>query len=259
MTKPGRIRLDREGHVAMVTLDRPGAHNALTLEMYEQLGDICDGFAADADLRAVIFRGAGGRAFSAGTDIAVLSAFATAADGIAYERSMDGYLDRVAAVPVPTVAVVEGLAVGGGLNIAAACDIRMATKDARFGVPIARTLGGCLSMSNFAVLVDTFGSGRARRMLMLGDLLGAEEALACGFLARVADRGDLDTAVNEVTETLVANAPITQRVSKAALARLRRTTVPDGDDLIAACYGSDDFGEGVRSFFDKRRPTWRGK
>ena len=211
MSAIGTVDCRYDGEIAHVTLNRPQALNALTMEMYGALGAICERLADGEEQRVVVFRGAGGRAFSAGTDIGVLAEFTSAADGLAYERSMDHYLDLVASIPVPTVAIIEGLAVGGGLNIAAACDIRVATDDSRFGAPIARTLGSCLSMRNFAGLLSAFGGSRAKRMLMLGELLDAEEALASGFLARIASRPDFEAAVDELIGTLLANAPITQR------------------------------------------------
>ena len=160
-----------------------------------------------------VFRGAGGKAFVAGTDIAQFAAFRSADDGLAYEAKMEGFIGGLEALPVPTLAVIEGFAIGGGLAIAAACDLRIATPGSRFGVPIARTLGNCLSMANCARLVAAFGASRAKRILLLAENLSAEEALAAGFLAEIVAPGDLERRVAELTRQLANHAPITMRVS----------------------------------------------
>ena len=256
----GTVSYREDGQVGYILFDRPEARNALTWNMYEQLHAICTGRLAEpGDLRAVVLRGAGGKAFIAGTDIAQFEAFSGAEDGIAYEAKMDAILAAVAAVPIPMVAIIEGWAVGGGLNIAACCDIRIATRGSRFGAPVARTLGNCLSASNYARLLAGFGEGRARRMLLLGEMLEAEEALAAGFLARLVETEKLNDTVDAVVARLLANAPLTLRAGKAALSRLLAPPVPEMNDLIALCYGSEDFREGVRAFLAKQPPAWRGR
>ena len=135
------MRYSRDGEIATVIFDRPAARNAMTWRMYEQLGEACARIRSEDGLRVAVFRGAGGKAFIAGTDIAQFQAFGSGEDGIAYEAKMEDYIAGVEALPVPTLAVIEGFAIGGGLAIAAACDLRIATPGSRFGVPIARTLG----------------------------------------------------------------------------------------------------------------------
>ena len=172
---------------------------------------------------------------------------------------MEGILAGVETLPMPTLAVIEGFAIGGGLAIAAACDLRIATPGSRFGVPIARTLGNCLSITNYARLVAALGASRAKRMLLLGENLSAEEALAAGFLMDIVEAGDLDRRVAELCSRLAQHAPITMRVSKEAIGRLLHAGLPEGDDLVRACYGSEDFRLGVEAFADKREPRWTGK
>lgn len=257
MSTDGRVSYQREGAVGRIGFDRPDALNAMTPAMYAQFDAACREAAADAALRVVVLRGTGGKSFVAGSDISQFLAFETGEDGVAYEREMEAHLAALLSIPVPVVAMIEGYAVGGGLNIAACCDIRLATAGTRFGVPIARTVGNCLAMSNYARLVAGFGEGRARRMLLLGEMIEADEALAVGFLSRVVAQADAEEALAKVVDRLAGNAPVTLRVSKAALARLAGLNA-EGEDLIRDAYGSDDFRAGVRAFVAKTKPDWKG-
>lgn len=258
MSADGRVSYARDGRVGRITFERPAARNAMTPAMYVEFTHACAAAAADRDARLVVLRGAGGKAFVAGSDISQFLDFKTADDGVAYEREMESHLAALLAIPVPVLAVVEGWAVGGGLNIAACADLRIATPGSKFGVPIARTVGNCLAMSNYARLVAGFGEGRAKRMLLLGEMIEADEALAAGFLMRIVAAEDIEATVASVAETIEAESPVSLEVSKRALQRLA-DSAPDGDDLIRQAYGSADFSEGVRAFLDKRKPTWKGR
>lgn len=255
----GQVRWSIEGSIATVIFDRPQARNAMTWAMYEQLSDLCERFAGDPAVRVVALRGAGGEAFVAGTDIAQFQDFQGGEAGVAYERRIDECIARIETLPMPTVAVIEGWCVGGGLAIATACDFRVATKDSRLGVPIAKTLGNCLSMANLARLSAAFGVQRLKRMLMLAELLDAEEALACGFLQQVCETGEVEQVAADLCARLSALAPVTQAVSKEGLRRLNTASLPDGEDLIRHCYGSADFREGVAAFVARRPPRWTGR
>ena len=210
----GEVRYVRDGAVATVIFDRPAARNAMTWRMYQQLGEACARMQQEEGLRVAVFRGAGGKSFIAGTDIAQFQDFRTGEDGIAYEEKMEITIGGIEALPIPTLAVVEGLAIGGGLAIAAACDLRIATPGSRFGVPIARTLGNCLSMANYARLVAALGASRAKRVLLLAENLSADEALAGGFLSEIVSVRSRQ-ARRQLTERLAHHAPITMRVSKS--------------------------------------------
>jgi enoyl-CoA hydratase len=255
----GATRLSIDGAVASVVFDRPAARNAMTWAMYEQLGAICDQLAATPAVRVVSFRGSGGQAFVAGTDIEQFKDFDEGAAGVAYEQRIDECMSRMDALPMPTVAIIEGWAVGGGLAIATACDIRIATPSARLGVPIARTLGNCLSISNLARLVAAFGRPRVQRMLIGAEILAAEEALACGYLAQLVQAEAIDAAAANLCARLAALAPVTQAVTKEGLRRLMLQHLPDAEDLILRAYGSHDFREGVNAFSEKRSPVWTGR
>ena len=255
----GEVRLVRDGAVATILFDRPQARNAMTWKMYEGLAAACTKLNSDKSIRVAVFRGVGGKAFIAGTDIAQFQEFTSAEQGVAYETKMEGYLSTLEALPMPTLAVVEGWAIGGGLAIAACCDLRIATTGSQFGVPIARTLGNCLSVANYARLVAAMGLARAKRMLLMAENLPAEAALAAGFLMEVVDPSVLDRRITEICERLNGNAPITMRVTKEAMRRLLQAGLPGGDDLIRACYGSEDFRAGVKAFIEKRTPQWSGR
>ncbi|MDP2239177.1 MAG: enoyl-CoA hydratase/isomerase family protein [Burkholderiales bacterium] len=258
MSDQGAVRYQRTGAVAHITFDRPAARNAMTWTMYEQMAGACKQVAADKEVRVAVFRGAGGKAFVAGTDIGQFRDFKTAEDGVEYERKVAHYLLLVEELPVPTLAVIEGWAIGGGLAIATACDLRIATPGSRFGVPIARTLGNCLSVENNALLVSAFGVARTKKMLILAENLTAEEATSAGFLAEIVPPENLDARVNELCARLAGNAPVTMRVTKEAIRRLLHAGMPEGADLIRQCYGSRDFHIGVEAFMTKQEPKWTG-
>jgi enoyl-CoA hydratase/carnithine racemase len=255
----GSVHLSLDGGVASVTFDRPEARNAMTWAMYERLRAICEQLRGDASVRVVRFQGAGGEAFVAGTDIAQFQSFTTGEDGVQYERQIDATIGLVASLPMPTVAVVQGWCIGGGLAIASACDFRIATPGAKFGVPIARTLGNCLSIANVAGLVAAFGRPRVQRLLLLADLIGAEEAAACGYVVEVVTADGVEASAQKLCAKLASLAPVTQQVSKEALNRLLRNGLPEAEDLIRRTYGSQDFREGVSAFVAKRPPVWRGR
>ncbi|MGH9385504.1 MAG: enoyl-CoA hydratase [Vicinamibacterales bacterium] len=250
---------DIAGSVGVVTFNRPEARNALTWDMYDALVEACDRAEASEDVRVLIIRGRGG-AFAAGTDIAQFRDFRSGDDGVAYERRLDAVVERIERVMLPTIAEVDGPAVGGGCAIAVACDFRVCSDRARFGVPVARTLGNCLSMANTARLVDMIGSAPTRDILIGARLIDANEALAVGLATRVVASDRLEVEVQELAETLAKHARSTIAATKSMLLRLRdHRRPPPGwvDDIIRQCYGSPEFREGVAAFLEKRTPRWR--
>jgi enoyl-CoA hydratase/carnithine racemase len=209
-----------------------------------------------------ILRGAGGKAFVSGTDIGQFTQFTTRDDALAYERRLDGVFDRLERVAKPTIAQVQGVATGGGCVIALACDLRVCSTEARFGVPIARTLGNCLSAANYARMIDLVGPARVKDLLFTGRLVDAAEALALGLATRVVDGGAIDREVRTLAGTLLAHAPLTLEATKTVVRRIqqaRRLDASLADDFIVACYGSEDFREGVAAFLAKRTPVFTGR
>ena len=249
------------GPLAWITFNRPEARNAMTWEMYESLVAHCDAAETDDGVRVVILRGAGGKAFVAGTDIAQFRGFETPEHGIEYEARLDAVVDRVEALAKPTIAQIEGVATGGGCALAGACDLRVCTPASRFGVPIARTLGNCLSAANHARFLDLIGPARFKEILYTGRLLTAEEAATAGLVNRIVPSDEIETAVRELAKTIAANAPLTIRATKEMIRRVqahRRLDPAAGRDLIVLCYSSADFKEGVEAFLAKRSPVWTG-
>jgi enoyl-CoA hydratase/carnithine racemase len=244
----------RDG-IGHVTLNRPRSRNALTFPMYERLAEI----AADpGEARVLLVTGAGDKAFAAGTDINQFREFETAEDALAYEARIDRVVGTLERCPVPTLAVIAGACTGGGAAIAAGCDMRIAADGARFGFPIARTLGNCLSMANIARLSALIGPARVVEMIFTARLFSAQEALGCGLVNEVLpDPGALRARALELAALLAGHAPLTLRATKEAVRRLRDSLPPDAD-LIRLCYSSRDFKEGMDAFLTKRPPVWTG-
>jgi enoyl-CoA hydratase len=250
----------RDG-IGFATLNRPQARNALTFPMYERLAAVCGEIASDPSVRALVVTGAGDRAFAAGTDISQFRDFRTAEDALAYEARVDRVLVAIEECPKPTIAAIAGACTGGGAAIAAVCDMRLGTADARIGFPIAKTLGNCLSMANYARLAALIGPARVIDLVYTARLVGAEEARSIGLLSEVLpDRAALLARAEELARTLAGHAPLTLRATKEAMRRLRLAArAVEGDDLVAMCFTSDDFREGVESFLARRPAAWKGR
>lgn len=248
--------------IATITFNRPQARNAMTWSMYETLLEHCETVEASPSIRVLILRGAGGKAFVSGTDISQFRSFRKEIDGIEYEKKLDTVIDRLETLTTPTIAAINGVATGGGCVMIVACDIRICTTTSRFGVPIARTLGNCVSASNIARFLDIIGPTRLKDMLYTGRLFSADEAVSSGLVTRVVNSDDFESIVTEYAEMIAGNAPLTIQATKQMVHRVqqhRRIDPELGHDWIGRCYSSDDFREGVSSFLEKRRPLWKGQ
>ena len=243
------VTWELRGPAAWITFDRPDAMNAMTFDMYEQLFAFCEQADATEAVRAVVLRGAGDRAFVAGTDIAQFTAFANGEDGLRYEATIDRIVGRLETVRKPTVALVHGIAMGSGLALAAACDLRVVTPEVRFGLPIARTVGNCLSMANYARLASLLGEARVKDVVFTAREIRADEALAIGLASAIVERAEIEAHVDELCARLAGHAAGTMWATKEALRRLR--PVRDGSDLVRAVYGSEEFRERVAAFLSR--------
>jgi enoyl-CoA hydratase len=250
----------KEGGIAWLTFNRPEARNAMTFGMYDRLGEICTRINADDSVKALVLRGAGDKAFVSGTDISQFRGFSTPQHSLEYEARMDRVFDALEDVRVPTVAAIQGACTGGGAGIAAACDLRLGAPSAKFGFPIARTLGNTLSTRNYARLAALIGVARTKDIILLARLMDAEEMRAIGLLNQVTAENDLYQRAEEVARTAAAHAPLTVRTAKQELNRIVRHWAPAGSrDHVVQTYMSEDFREGIDSFLAKRKPRWRGK
>lgn len=254
----GELLVRRAPGAVEVSFNRPAKHNAFTDAMYVGLLELCAQVRSDREVRVVVLRGAGGRAFAAGNDIGSFRSFTGAADGVAYEARIRRVLDAVASLPQVTLAAVDGICVGGGLAVANACDLRICTPAATFGYPIARTLGNALSASIVLRCVDVFGDPLTREMLLTSRLVTADRAYAVGAVLAVVAPGSLETEVASVVDGIRRAARVTTKVSKEQLrTETSRYDTAADDARLATAYGGADFREGVRAFLAKETPRFR--
>ena len=248
----------RDG-IGRIIFNRPQARNSLTFGMYERLAAICEAAADDRSLKVLILSGAGDKAFAAGTDINQFRAFNTPQDAIGYEARIDRVLTTLEQCRVPTIAAINGACTGGGAGIAACCDLRIGTRTAKFGFPIARTLGNCLSAANIGRLSALIGATRLKEIIFTARLIEAEEAAGIALLHEVVeDLPALERRADELARLIAGHAPLTLRATKQALLRAQPKPAED-EDLILMCYQSQDFREGMDAFLNKRQPQWTGE
>ena len=252
---------EQDGPVAILTFNRPEARNAMTWGMYETLRETCERVDADPAARVLVLRGAGEKAFVSGTDISQFLEFKTREDALGYEERINRSIGRLAEMRKPVIAMVNGDAVGGGMFMALSCDIRIAAEHARWGVPVARTLGNFPNPANFARLVAAIGIVRSRNLVLTARLMGAAEAQAVGLVDEVLPTDELEERVRELAQRIATLAPLTLSAVKEASRRVTDTafTIPNAEELMLSCYLSQDFQEGVRAFLDKRTPNWQGR
>ena len=250
----------RDG-VAYVTLNRPQARNALTFAMYERLAEICNQANTDRSIKAILITGGGDKAFAAGTDISQFKAFDKEKDALDYEARIDRVMNALERCRVPTIAAINGACTGGGASIAACCDLRIASKSIKYGFPVARTLGNCLSLTSYARLVYLVGPALVKDIVFQARLIEGDEALAKGLVSELLDdQKSLMERAEQLARLVASHAPLTLQATKEAILRLR-PSVPhgEGNDLVLMCYMSQDFKEGMTAFLEKRKPVWKGR
>ncbi len=258
------IYVEREGQIATVVLNRPQQRNAVTLEMWTRLIALARELDADESVRVVVLRGAGASAFSAGADIHEFEAVRNnSVQARAYAAQFDGALDAVAAIGKPTLSLIRGFCVGGGLELAAATDIRIASDDARFGVPIAQLgiLVGYKEMRRFVALV---GPGAAMNLLLTARLIDAPEALRLGLITEMTTPDKVESVTYELAKRITGLAPLTARWHKQILQTVLTNPALAGlsaaeQSIPYACYDTQDFQEGRDAFLNKRKPQFQGR
>lgn len=259
----GKLTVDKRGAVGWIVFDQPGKRNAINGAMWRGIPEAMARFDADAEVRCVAFRGAGTEAFAAGADI---SEFEKNRAGRGEVSEYDGLLDRVLHSiqdsPKPSVAMIHGFCMGGGLEVALACDLRYCGTSAQFAIPAAK-LGIAYNVEGHKRLLETVGHARAREIMFLGRRYGADEALAMGLVHRVLPDAELEAHVGHVIGTLLENAPLAIANSKTILEEFAKASgAPDEERMRAAierCAKSEDYQEGRRAFMDKRKPRFTGK
>jgi enoyl-CoA hydratase len=258
----GRLRAEKRGAVGWIVFDQPEKMNAINDAMWRAIPEAMARFDADAEVRCVAFRGEGTQAFAAGADI---SQFEQIRDGEAAVGEYDGLLDRVLHAiqdsRKPSVAMIHGFCMGGGLEVALACDLRYCGESAQFAIPAAK-LGLAYNVEGHKRLLETVGHARAREIMFLGRRYGAQEAAAMGLVHGVLPDGALGSFVDGVIATLLENAPLAIASSKTILEEyVKSAGAPDAARMRAAmqrCAESEDYKEGRRAFMQKRKPRFRG-
>jgi len=257
----GAITMTRDGAIATVVLDRPDKLNALTRAMWEHLGETIAALSGDDSVRCVIVRGAGEKAFSPGNDIGEFAtARANKAQAIEYGRSMHRTAAALADCRHPLVAQIHGICVGGGLEIAALCDLRICGASSRFGAPI-KSLGLVMAYPEMAPLVRLVGPAVTLEILLEGRVFDADEALAKGLVTRVVPDDHVAREAHAAAERIAEGAPLVARWHKQFARRLAdpRPIAEDEHDEAFDCFDTEDFREGYAAFLAKRKPLFKGR
>jgi enoyl-CoA hydratase/carnithine racemase len=256
-----RIVARKEGAVGWLVLNNPERRNAVSLEMWQAIPEVLADFEADPQVRVVVLTGAGDKAFASGADISQFEKNRSSAEGVQrYEQLGDAAMGKLQSLDKPTIAMIRGYCLGGGLNIAVLCDLRLAAEDARFGIPAAR-MGLGYRAGAMKNLVELVGAPYAREIMITARQFSAEEALRMGLVHRVAPAGGLEALTAQYCEMIAANAPLTMRTAKRVI---REVTRQEYDAAacrawVKECFDSEDYAEGRRAFMEKRKPVFKGR
>lgn len=252
----------KEGGVGRLVFNNPAKRNAVSFEMWEAAARILADFAADPAVRVVVVSGAGGKAFVSGADISKFESERAEVEEVRrYGVMTESVYSGLHAFPKPTIAAIRGFCIGGGLGLAACCDIRLCTEGSRFALPAAR-LGLGYGADPLRRLMEVVGPAFAKEIVFTGRQFSAAEAVAMGLVNRVVADDALDALVTEYTDGIAANAPLTIAAAKAAIGEnLKDDAVRDLDAVkreVEACFASSDYREGRRAFMEKRKPVFTG-
>jgi enoyl-CoA hydratase len=253
----------KDGAIGHLIFNNPARRNAVSLEMWQAVEHILDDFEADDGVRVIVVSGAGGKAFVSGADISEFAEKRASAEAAAaYSRVSEAARARLEATPKPTIAMIRGYCIGGGVGTALACDLRIAAAGARFGIPAAR-LGLGYGYDGIRRLIDLVGPACAREIFYTARQFSAEEALRMGLVNQVVPEDRLENYVNEYCEMIAANAPLTLRAVKLIV----REALRDADErdlalcqrVVDDCFQSRDYAEGRTAFMEKRKPVFQGR
>ena len=254
---------EKTGAIGWMTFNNPERHNAVSLDMWEAAASILADFAADGDVRVIVVTGAGGKAFVSGADISKFESERASADAIAHYDSVSGTaFTGLEESRKPTIAMIDGYCIGGGLAVAISCDIRICSAKSRFGIPAAR-LGLGYAFDGLRRLVGLVGPAFAKEIMFTASRFDSDRALATGLVNRVVVEGDLKKTVTELAETIAGNAPLTVAAAKRIIGEIQK----DADErdlelcrsLVEACFDSEDYVEGRTAFMEKRKPNFVGR
>jgi enoyl-CoA hydratase len=252
----------RDGAVGHIVFNNPARHNAVSLAMWRRLQQLLAQFAADASLRVLVVSGAGGKAFVSGADISKFESERATMDAVkVYNTASAGACDQLYNFPKPTIAKIQGYCVGGGMNVAVCCDLRLCSADATFAIPAAK-LGLGYGFIGVNRLAEIIGISRAMELFYTARQVPAAEALQMGLVNRVVPAGEIDAAVAETTAAIAGNAPLTIATIKAVAREIGKPPAERDlatlERMVDACFASNDYIEGRRAFMEKRKPAFTG-
>ena len=251
-----------EEGVGYITFNNPEKHNAVSIEMWDALEKILDEFRSSKDIRVIVLNGAGGKSFVSGADISKFDKERSSKEAVlSYNKRTQKVYELLETFPKPTIAMIDGYCIGGGLNLAVCCDIRICSEKSKFAMPAAKLSLG-YPFSSIKRLFDVMGPGMAKHFMFTAEKISASEALACGLVQKLVSEENIETYVRDYALTISHNAPLTIKAMKQIGIEILKN--PDERDLLlceqlaSACFDSEDYKEGRKAFMEKRKPDFKG-